>query len=161
MPPAPIIYLADAELTLALVATPTPVEYQGHVSTAEVVPTAGDQVSTTTLDGVKHTRMGAPSFALHLVGHQDYSATGLARFLWDHAGELATFTLQAYGQGVAASPSSPSIEGEVTLAEGNYGGEVDSWPTIDVTMPCSARPTFAEALAADEEELEPATATAA
>ena len=100
--PAPIIYLANATLTLKLLAGPTPVEYNGHVTTAEVVPTAGDQVSTTTLDGLKHVRLGAPSYALHLAGHQDYSTTGLARFLWDNAGAQALFSLQAYGAGIGA-----------------------------------------------------------
>jgi hypothetical protein len=162
MAAAPIIYLADATLTLKLAGGGTAAEYNGHVTTAEVVPTAGDQVSTTTLDGVKHTRLGAPSYALHLAGHQDYSATGLARFLWDHAGELADFTLQAYGQGVAPSAATPSFTGQVTLAEGNYGGEVDSWPTIDVTLMCKDRPVITESvLMADEEESDTATATAA
>jgi hypothetical protein len=162
---APIIYMADANLTLKLVAAGTAVAYQGHVNTAEVVPTAGEEVSTTTLDGVKHVRRGAPSYALHLAGHQDYTTTGLARFLWDNAGAQAIFVLQAYGQGVTASPSKPSFTGEVTLAEGNYGGEVDTWPVIDVTMPCAARPTITLALADDAEDdgalEDDATATAA
>lgn len=156
----PIIYLADAELTLKLTGdVGTAPSYQGNVTTAEVVPTAGDQVATTTLDGVKHVRVGAPSYALHLVGHQDYAAGGLARFLWDNAGVTADFTLQAYGAGVAASATTPEVSGTVTLAEGNYGGEVDTWPTIDVTLMCSARPTITDVVALEAEA--PDTATAA
>ena len=45
------------------------------------------------------------------------------------------------------------------------GGEVDTWPTIDVTLPCKARPTITVALAEDEleadTEADGATATAA
>jgi hypothetical protein len=147
---APIIYMADAALTLKLAAG-TAAEYNGHATTAEVLPTAGETVSTTTLDGVKHQRQGAPSFALHVVGHQDYSATGLARFLWDHSGELATFTLQAHGATVAASPSTPILAGEVVLVEGAYGGEVDTYPQIDVTLLCTSKPAWDETALAELE----------
>jgi hypothetical protein len=149
---APIIYMADADLTL-VVGAGTPVQYNGHVTTAEVVPTAGEIVATTTLDGVKHQRQGAPSFALHLVGHQDWTTTGLARFLWDNSGQLATFVLQAYGQGQVPSATMPALTGTVQLAEGSYGGEVDTYPVIDVTLVCAAKPTWKVAALADDQAL--------
>jgi hypothetical protein len=138
----PIIYIANAKLTLKLAAG-SAVAYQGQVKTAEVVPTAGDTVRTTTLDGQTHERQGAPSYALHLVANQDYSTTGLGRFLWDHARETADFVLQAYGAATAPGAATPQFTGQVVLAEGNYGGEVDTWAQMDVTLICVARPTLA------------------
>jgi hypothetical protein len=139
-----LIYLKDAALTLTLVGPPagSPATYQGDVKTAEVVPTAGDSVKTTTLDGTVHERQGAPSYALHLVSLQDYGANGLGRFLWDNARKDCTFTLQAYGATTPPSATAPAITGVVVLAEGNYGGEVDTWPQMDVTLLCTARPTL-------------------
>ena len=46
---------------------------------------------------------------------QDYTATGLARFLWDNAGETADVVLNAHGQAAVAGTDTPAVTGQVKL----------------------------------------------
>jgi hypothetical protein len=140
-----ILFMRDALLTLKIGAG-TATEYQGQVSTAAVEVEAGDTVTYPVLDGTIPTQIGASSYALHLVAAQDWDTTGgLARFLWDNEGEDAEFVLQAHGQDVAASAATPQATGTVRLVAGTYGGEVGTYPELDVTLPCAVKPTLAEA----------------
>ena len=139
---ATLLFMRHAHLTLK-VGAGADVEYQGQVSTAAVEVTAGDTVTYPVLDGTVPTQVGPESYALHLVAAQDWtSATGLARFLWDHAGEEATFFLQAHGQGVTPTDDLPAVEGPVRLVAPTYGGAVNTYAELDVTLPCSLRPTM-------------------
>lgn len=143
------LFMRDVSLTLQLAAG-TREEFNCDAHTAEIVTTAGDPVTYQTLcpDG-SFTEIAKSSYELHIVAAQDWSATGLARFLWDHEGELAEFQYQAHGADVAGanapSTSQPGMTGTVRLVAPNYGGEVENYAELDVTMPCSSKPTIATA----------------
>jgi hypothetical protein len=157
--------MRDVSLTLVLSAG-TAAEFNCDAHTAEIVSTPGDEVSYATLcpDG-SYTEIGRTSYALHIVAAQDWSSTGLARFLWDNEGALATFTYQPHGAATVPSDTTPGMTGSVRLVAPNMGGEAESYAELDVTMPCTAKPTLAVApfpagLEAAAAELEPDTAAA-
>lgn len=157
------LFMRDASLTFEIVNPPgTAAEFNCSVHTVEVVPTAGDDVTYQTLcpDGGL-TQKGASTYVLHVVGVQDWEASGLSRFLWDNAGQTAHFVAQAHGAATAISATAPGFEGDVVLVEGNYGGEADTWAEFDVELPCVSRPTLIETppvAAATEAEPAPAAA---
>jgi hypothetical protein len=138
------LFMRDVTLNLRLAsdAVGARVEYQCDVSTAEIVPSAGDEATYSTLcaEG-SYSSVGKTTFALHVVAVQRWAADGLANFLWDHDGELADFQYQAHGDGVAPSTDAPGMTGQVRLIAGNYGGEVDQYAEVDVTLPCTSKPT--------------------
>jgi hypothetical protein len=116
------------------------------VSQAAVEVTAGDTVTYPVLDGTIPTQIGPSAYALHLVAAQDWdTAGGLARFLWDNEGEDAVFVVQAHGQDVDPSDSTPAATGTVRLVAGSYGGEVGTYAELDVTLPCATKPDLAVA----------------
>ena len=142
-----LVFLRSAHLTLKIGATAAGT-YHGQVSQAAVEVEPGDTVTYPVLDGTVPTQIGASSYALHLVAAQDWDTTGtpvtgLAAFLWQNEGAQATFYLTAYGTGTAPSTSKPAVTGTVTLVAGTYGGEVNTYPEIDVTLPCNTKPTLA------------------
>ena len=139
----PILYIATADLKLTLSGGGSPVQYNGQVTDARVVPSPGEERSITTLDGTRHVRVGVPGFTLEMTGAQDWrEPEGLARFLWDHAGAQATFQLNAHGSGATPTIDKPAMSGTVVLAEGVYGGEADTWSTLEVKLSCTGRPTL-------------------
>ena len=150
------LFMRDVELTLTLVGPPagTAASYACDVTAATIETSPGDEVTVQTLcaDGT-HTSISKSTYALHLVATQQWAADGLAAFLWQHEGELATFTYQAHGDDVVPSADAPGMMGEVRLVAGNYGGEADTYAELDVTLPCSGKPTMVTAAfpAADAE----------
>ena len=136
------LFMRDVLLTLKVGAGSLG-EYQCHVSTARVAVTAGDTVTVKTLctDGV-FSQPGTSTYALVLEAIQDYSADGLARYLWDHEGEVADFVLQAHGEAVAIGADTPAMIGQVTLAAGDYGGEIETYGVMSLELPCVARPVL-------------------
>jgi hypothetical protein len=141
MPGSPL-FMRDVTLTLELVTAGTPVQYQCDVSTAEILPEPGDEVTYSTLCASgSYSSIGKTTYALHIVAVQRWAADGLASFLWDHDGELATFEYQAHGDGVTPTADLPGMAGEIRLIAGNYGGAVDEFAELDVTLPCSSKPT--------------------
>jgi len=125
------LFMKEVGLTLA-VGAGTPEEFDCHVSQAILEVTAGDVITYNVLcEGGSMSRAADPTYALHLVGVQDWDGTvgaiALARFLDDHAGELATFVYQAHGLGVAPSAATPAKSGTCQLQAPSYGGEVNTW----------------------------------
>jgi hypothetical protein len=136
------LYMRDVTLKLSLVTGGTYAEYNCDVSTAEIVPAPGDEVTYSTLcaEG-SYSSIGKTTYALHIVAAQRWAIDGLAAFLWDHDGELANFQYQAHGDGVTPTADLPGMAGEVRLIAGTYGGAVDTFAELDVTLPCSSKPT--------------------
>lgn len=136
------LFMRDVTLTLKLVSAGTAVEYACDLSTAEIIPSPGDEVTYSTLcpEG-SYSSIGKTTYALHVVAAQRWAADGLASFLWDNDGELATFQYQAHGAATVPSADLPGMAGEVRLVAGNYGGEVDTFAELDVTLPCSSKPS--------------------
>jgi hypothetical protein len=155
---AVLLFMRKATVILKVGAA-TAIQFQGQVSTAAVETEAGDTVSYPVLDGTNPTQVGPESYALHLVAAQDWTAaTGLATFLWTNAGASATFWLYAYDSTGSPTADKPAVTGTVTLVAPTYGGEVNTYAELDVTLPCSVKPTLATsgppptALLAEEEE---------
>lgn len=139
---ATLLFMRNAHLTLKLGAAASQ-SFQGQVSSAAVEVEAGDTVTYPVLDGTVPTQVGASTYALHLVAAQDWvAAEGLAAFLWANDGQAATFFLQAHGSGVDPTTTKPAVTGTVQLVAGSYGGEVNTYAEIDVTMPCATKPTL-------------------
>ena len=157
------LFMRDVNLRLAIVGPPagSAAEFNCDVHTAEIVSSAGDEVTYSTLcsEG-SYSSVGRTTFALHVVAAQRWAADGLATFLWDHDGELATFEYQAHGDGVTPTADLPGMAGEVRLVAGNYGGEVDTYAELDVTLACTSKPTKIVAAFPAVEEAEAATAAA-
>ena len=135
------LFMRDVSLKLRLGAA-TAVEFNCDAHLAEVVTSPGDDVTYQTLcpDG-SFSNVGRSSYALHIVAAQDWSADGLALFLWDNEGALATFEYQAHGATTVPSADAPGMTGEIRLIAPSYGGEADSYAELDITMPCTTKPT--------------------
>jgi len=140
------LFMRDVSLTLKLVTGGTTrAEHNCEAHLAEVVTNPGDDVEYATLcANGSFKSQGSPTFDLHIVAAQDWSSTGLARFLWDNQGQLAEFQYQAHGlAAVPPTASAPGMAGVVTLVGPSYGGERDTYAELDVTMPCQSKPTLA------------------
>jgi hypothetical protein len=140
--PATPLFMRDVKLTLKIGAGSL-FEYQAHVSEARVQVTPGDTVTVKTLstDG-SFSSPGVASYTLVLTGVQDYSADGLARYLWDNEGAIADFVLQAHGETTALAADTPAMTGQVTLVAGDYGGEIETYGEIGLELPCVAKPVL-------------------
>lgn len=142
------LFMRDVSLTLKLVSGGvTRVQFNCDVHLAEVVSNPGDTVEYQTLCPTgSFSSVGKTSYDLHIVAAQDWSTTGLARFLWDNDGALAEFQYQAHG--VAAIPPTaalPGMSGQCRLISPTYGGEADTYAELEVTLPCSSKPSLAVA----------------
>jgi len=120
--------------------------FECDVSVAEIIPSPGDEVEYATLcPSGSYKSIGKTTYALHLVAVQRWAVDGLAAFLWTNDGQTADFQYQAHGEGIAPSTTQPGMTGVVTLVAGNYGGEVQTWAELDVTLPCTVKPTMTTA----------------
>lgn len=138
---ATILFMKTALFTLR-VGAGTAQEFQGDAADVHVEVTAGDTVSYPTLDGNVASNSEPEEYALSMRCGQDYSATGLARFLWDNAGQVADIVLNAHGQTATAGPDTPAITGKVTLVPVQYGGEVGSFAEFEVVLPFTEKPVL-------------------
>jgi hypothetical protein len=160
------LFMRDVSLTLKLAAG-TRVQFNCDIHTAEVITEPGDVVEYQTLCATgSFSSIGKSTYTLHIVAAQDWSTTGLARFLWDNDGALADFQYQAHGTSVIPPTTAfPGMSGTVRLVAPTYGGEADTYAELDVELPCSSRPTINTAafpaLAETDEEPVEESATAA
>jgi hypothetical protein len=148
---ATILFIKTAKFTLGLAGTDK--QFEGDAADVHVEVEAGETVDYPTLDGNVASNSAPETYSLVMRAGQDYSSTGLARFLWDNAGEVATIALNAHGMGVAASAETPEVQGTVKLIPVQYGGEVSTFAEFEVTLPFTAKPVLATTppVAADEE----------
>jgi len=137
-----ILFMKDAAIKFKLAGAGTLTEYNTQVASAEIEVSPGDEVQYPTLDGNVAANIGPPSYALVLRAGQDYSTTGLAKFLWDNEGALLDFEYQAHGKATAESATTPKVVGQCRAVPGAYGGEVGTFAEIEVSLPCAAKPTL-------------------
>lgn len=137
------LFMRDVSLTLKLAAG-TRLQFNCDVHLAEVLSNPGDNVEYQTLCPTgSFASVGKTTYDLHLVAAQDWSTTGLARFLWDNDGALANFQYQAHGAAtIPPTALLPGMTGDVRLIAPTYGGEADTYAELEVTLPCSAKPTL-------------------
>jgi hypothetical protein len=142
------LFMRDVSLTLkVLPAGPTRVQFNCDVHLAEVVSTPGDTIEYQTLCPTgSFSSVGKTTYGLHIVAAQDWSTTGLARFLWDNDGAQAEFQYQPHGAAVMPpTAAQPGMTGIVRLIAPTMGGEADTYAELEVELPCSSKPTLAVA----------------
>ena len=147
------LYIKDASVKFVIPPGPFSgaTEYNCSVKTAELVTSPGDITKYATLcDTIQ--QQGASSYAIHLVGVQDWAAGGLSLFLWTNAGATARVVIQAHGKSSAFAAATPGIDATVVISEGAYGGESNTWAEYEVELPCTVRPTLAVATPTTELE---------
>jgi hypothetical protein len=141
---ATILFMKTAKFTLSVPSgAGTPVEFQGDAADVHVEVEAGDVVTYPTLDGNVASNAEPETYSLVMRAGQDYSSTGLARFLWDNKGAIADILLNAHGQTAALGAETPAIKGQVTLIPVQYGGEVGTFAEFEVTLPFVTTPELA------------------
>ena len=138
---ATILFMKTAKFTLKIGAG-SAMPFQGDAADVHVEVEAGETVEYPTLDGNVAANTEPESYSLVMRAGQDYSATGLARFLWDNAGQVADVVLNAHGQSATAGADTPEVTGQVTLIPVQYGGEVSSFAEFEVTLPFVAKPVL-------------------
>lgn len=137
-----ILFMKTAKFSLKVSGDPTATEFQGDAADVHVEVEAGEVVEYPTLDGNVAANAEPESYSLVMRAGQDYSATGLARYLWDNAGQVADVILNAHGQTAVAGPDTPEVTGQVTLIPVAYGGEVGTFAEFEVTLPFVAKPAL-------------------
>lgn len=142
---ATILFMKTAKFTLTVPVAGTPVEFQGDAADVHVEVEPGDVVTYPTLDGNVASNAEPETYSLVMRAGQDYSSTGLARFLWENKGAVADIELNAHGQTATAGAETPAIRGQVTLIPVQYGGEVGTFAEFEVTLPFVATPDLAVA----------------
>jgi len=133
--------ITDAQLTIDLDGADPAEGFSEHVSSVIATPTS----STSTWKGMKPSAVfqfvGSSVWGLALAFAQDWSATGLSRFLFEHEGEDAVFTFapETGGQGFSVV---------ATIVPGAYGGAVDATGEATSAMPVKGRPTLIDSVPA-------------
>jgi hypothetical protein len=157
------LFMRDVSLTLKLVVGgSTRAEFNCDVHLAEILPEPGDEVTYQTLCPTgSYSALGKTTYGLHIVAVQRWDAAGLATFLWNNDGAEAEFQYNAHGTTVP-TVDFPGMSGRCRLVAGAYGGEAEAYAELDVTMPCTVKPTIVSAAfpTAAEAEAEPAAAAA-
>lgn len=131
--------ITDAQLTIDLDGAAPSEAFSEHVSSVICTPTS----ATSTWKGMKPAAVfqfvGSSVWGLALAFAQDWSETGLSRFLFDHEGEDAVFTFapETGGAGFAVV---------ATIVPGAYGGAVDATGEATSTMPVKGRPVLVDAV---------------
>lgn len=112
-------------------------DYAKHVASCRFVPNGGTEVrwkgGTPT---AKFAHRTLSDWTCEMRVAQDYTATGLARYLLNNEGETVacTFTPTAGG---------PTFEVDLVLSAAEIGGEIDAYGEATVTHTCGAKPTIA------------------
>ena len=140
---ATILFIKTAKFSLSIDDGTTVKQFEGDAADVHVEVEAGETVSYPTLDGNVASNSEAETYSLVMRAGQDYSSTGLARFMWDNANAVADVILNAHGMGVAASAETPEVQGQVKLIPVAYGGEVSTFAEFEVTLPFIAKPVLA------------------
>lgn len=143
---ATILFIKTAKFSLTIPSgTGTPIEFQGDAADVHVEVEAGETVTYPTLDGNVASNSESETYSLVMRAGQDYSSTGLARFMWDNADAVADVVLNAHGSAAVASAETPEVRGKVKLIPVAYGGEVSTFAEFEVTLPFTEKPTLADA----------------
>lgn len=142
------LFMRDVSLTFKVLPSgPSRVQFNCDAHLAEVLVTPGDDVTYKTLCPTgSYANRGKSTYSLHIVAAQDWSSTGLARFLWDNDGLTAEVQYQAHGAAVIPpTAAAPGMVGIVTLTGPTYGGEADTYAELEVELPYTTKPSLAVA----------------
>lgn len=108
----------------------------------EMVTEAGDVQSVTTLDGVTHQDVGAPTFGIRIrmVVDWDTVRPGLAYYLWNNQGDEVAMTFRK--DTAAISTTNPEIQANVKLVPVGYGGNGNEFAEQEVVLPITGAVTI-------------------
>ena len=140
MPENPVspFNIVEAALT-AKIGTASAVGFTQHVSNVLATPTT----TSSTWKGMSKAAIfrfiSAAVWDLQMGFAQDWSTTGLSRFLYDNEGKECVFSFAPVAGGAGFSVT-------VTITPGAYGGAVDATGEATVTMPVKGRPTLLTAV---------------
>lgn len=113
--------------------------YEAHVSQVEFTPSAATQTWQGLTPASTHTDMSTATWAATLAYAQDWETpNSLARYLFEHEGEIVPFTFHPKAGG-------PSFAADLVITPGAIGGTVNSFATASVTLGVKGRPVFAAA----------------
>jgi hypothetical protein len=130
--------ITDAVLTIKR-GTAAAVGFSQHVSNVVCTPTS----STTVWKGMTPAAVfqfaGRSTWAVAMTFAQDWSTTGLSRFLFDNEGDTVTLTFAPVTGGAGFAVS-------VIVVPGAYGGAVDAVGEATTTLPVKGRPTLVTAV---------------
>lgn len=128
--------IKDALVSLGPVGGPE-VDYTNQLDTATVSPEQATQTKKTLVPDGTLQDVDSSVWTLTLAGIQDYvAARGLARYLFDHEGEKADFTVEPIAGGVG-------MTGTCVLKSVPFGGETGNWAEMSIELPVVGRPAVA------------------
>ncbi len=138
----PTLKLADTEAGLA-----AGTAFECQLTTAELIATANVVTVEQTPCTPPSQIPGTPSWALHAIWFQDWTAPGggLSGYCKDNQGTSVWYEL------VADSVNAPTVKatGQIWLQSGSFGGIVGPTPVkADVSFPCRDEPTITTPVAA-------------
>lgn len=125
--------MGDALLTIGLN------DFQAAVSSATITSSTGSATFNGMAPGASYSIPTPTSFSLEITAAQDWSTTGLSRYLWDNAGDTVAVVFEPVN-------GAEGFTCNVTLVEPNIGGASDSIATFTVSLPVSGRPTLVPAI---------------
>ena len=104
-------------------------DYRQHLDQVQFVPSSST-ASWTGLGLNTFTDVATATWTVNLSGAQDWSATGLSRFLFEHEGEEVDFTFRP------RSGEGPSFTTTVRITPGAIGGSVNQVAPFSVSLGC-------------------------
>lgn len=112
--------------------------YQGQLKTVELSPDADTQTYKTLDPAVTYQDVDSASWTVKLTGPQDWTAaTGLARYLTEHHGQIVHISSTPNVGGVTA-------EFDAIAMACSFGGEQGDYPELDVELPVLNQPAFTD-----------------
>ena len=131
MPFSPL-YMTESVLKIG---DGTGTDFAAEISGARLTPTSSSATWKGLKPGSSFTKAGLATWALAVNLGQDHElSTSLSSYLYDHEGEEVPFTLEPIAGGTG-------FDGTIIVQAAEIGGDVDTFGTASVTMPCTGKPT--------------------
>jgi hypothetical protein len=130
--PNPFV-LGDALLTIGTDS------YQAAVSSAAITTVTSSADFNGMAPGANYSFPTSTKRTLDITALQDWTPTGLSRYLWDHAGETVNVTFEPVN-------GAEGFTAVVTLVEPSAGGANESVATFSVSLPIKGRPVLVPAV---------------
>ena len=121
--------------TLTIEAT----DYSAKVRKVRFVPTTSSTTYRTLVPDGAMTDVDSPTWAVELQGVQDWMTGGIARYLLDNHGTLATFVFTPKN-----GTGNRKVTAEVMCMAVPFGGEEGQFADFDVTLPVDGEPAWSD-----------------
>lgn len=129
--------IKDALVSFGPVGGPE-VDYTNQLDTATLTPEQATQTKKTLVPDGTLQDVDNATWSLTLAGIQDYvAARGFARYLLDHVGAKAQFTVEPIADGVG-------MTGICVVKAVPFGGETGNWAEFSVELPVIGQPVVVD-----------------